>query len=90
MRPSSHDRHGLFTAGRTLGEAFYRAYELNKACDIQLAAMTSGQELHEFTPEECGHLSRKFHESEIYAYDGTKEWEAWMRMLERDGASYRC
>ena len=81
--------HGLVTAGRTLGEAFYLAYFLNQACDIQLSAMMTGQELHEFSPEECDEIVRKHDSSEFYAYDGSKEWEAWLRMLDREGETYR-
>ena len=81
--------HGLLTVGHTLAEAFYLAYFLNQACDVQLAAMWTGRDLHEFSPEECEHWVQKHQSSEIYAYDGAKEWEAWLRMLDREGQSYR-
>ena len=81
--------HGLLTVGRTLGEAFYLAYELNQACDIQLAAMAAGRELLEFSGEESEHWAQKHHGSDIYSYDGGKEWQGWMRMLEREDQSYR-
>lgn len=34
--------HGLLTVGRTVGEAFSLMYNLEQACRIQLAAMSSG------------------------------------------------
>ena len=37
--------HGLLSLGRTVAEAFNRAYYLQLACQIQLAAQASGAEL---------------------------------------------
>lgn len=81
--------HGMLTAGRTLGEAFYVAYFLNQACDIQLSMMMTGEKLHQLSPEACEEILHKQDESEVYAYDGAKEWAGWMRMLDREGADFR-
>ncbi|MFK4227886.1 class II aldolase/adducin family protein [Streptomyces sp. NPDC019890] len=37
--------HGLLAHGRTTAEAFYRLWVLNRACEIQLAAQSTGQPL---------------------------------------------
>src|SRR3546814_16196695 len=42
--------HGLLTVGRTIPEAFKRAYYLDLACQIQTSALATGQEL-EVLPE---------------------------------------
>ncbi len=35
--------HGLLTAGRTIPEAFGLMFDLNRACEVQLGARTTGQ-----------------------------------------------
>src|SRR3546814_16467048 len=42
--------HGLLTVGRTIPEAFKRAYYLDLACQIQTSALATGQAL-EVIPE---------------------------------------
>ncbi|MFI1168559.1 class II aldolase/adducin family protein [Streptomyces sp. NPDC020801] len=37
--------HGLLSHGRTVAEAFYRLWVLNRACEIQLQAQSTGQPL---------------------------------------------
>ena len=81
--------HGMLTTGRTLGEAFFLAYFLNQACDIQLSMMMSGEKFHELCTEQIEDIVRKQDESELYGYDGSDEWAGWVRMLEREGADYR-
>ena len=36
--------HGGLTLGATIGDAFMRMYDLNRACEIQLMLQASGQE----------------------------------------------
>jgi len=83
--------HGLLTTGRSVAEAFTRMFYLNRACEIQLATLSAGQELIVPSPEVCEHAARQHDD---YAYLDTvhldREWTALLRLLERDGAAYRC
>ncbi len=45
--------HGLLTVGRSVAEAFTRAYYLEKACEIQMDALAMGRPLTLPSPEVC-------------------------------------
>lgn len=45
--------HGLLTLGRTVAEAFILMLNLDRACKVQLAIQSSGQEIHPVSPEVC-------------------------------------
>ena len=74
-----------------VAEAFTRMFYLDRACEIQLATLSAGQELIIPSPEVCEHAARQHDD---YAYLDTvhldREWTALLRLLERDGAAYRC
>jgi ribulose-5-phosphate 4-epimerase/fuculose-1-phosphate aldolase len=76
--------HGLIATGRTVGEAFTSAFYLEKACQFQVLAQSTGQPL-ELPSEEI------LRESEERAAPGTEElaWPALLRMLDRQDPSYR-
>ncbi|EUC13084.1 class II aldolase/adducin family protein [Paraburkholderia hospita] len=82
--------HGLLTTGRSVAEAFTRMYYLNKACEIQVATLSAGQKVVIPSPEVCEHAAKQHDD---YAYLDTvhldREWTALLRLLERDGGSYR-
>lgn len=83
--------HGLLTTGRSVAEAFVRMYYLNRACEIQLATLSAGQKLVIPPPEVCEHTAQQL---ETYAKRDTvhldRIWTALMRLVDRDGGSYRC
>jgi hypothetical protein len=82
--------HGLLAAGRTVAEAFYHSYTLENACKVQVDVMKSGatpvipepdviQELNEYgmpPPDHPGDFV-------------TRSWEALIRMLDKQDASYK-
>jgi ribulose-5-phosphate 4-epimerase/fuculose-1-phosphate aldolase len=82
--------HGLLAAGRTVAEAFYHLYTLENACKVQVDVMKSGatpvipepdviQELNEYgmpPPDHPGDFV-------------TRSWEALIRMLDKQDASYK-
>ncbi|MEG1280983.1 MAG: class II aldolase/adducin family protein [Comamonas sp.] len=45
--------HGLLTLGSTVAEAFILMLNLDRACKVQLAIQSSGQEIHPVSPEVC-------------------------------------
>ena len=89
----SHDamilrNHGLLTAGRTIPEAFSLMFYLERACEIQIAALAGGSELVIPSPEVCEKTARQI-ERDNDAPLGDQEWAAHIRALDREDASYR-
>jgi ribulose-5-phosphate 4-epimerase/fuculose-1-phosphate aldolase len=79
--------HGTLVAGATIPQAFSFMFHLEKACQAQLAAMSTGQEL-ELPPEEASIRTR-----DLVVRDdspvGRAEWPALMRMLDSLDSSYK-
>ncbi len=80
--------HGLLTVGRTVGEAFWLMMQTQRACEIQIAALSGG------TPVRL--LDDKIQDlvhSQVYNYDGkpngTLDWIALRRELDRTSPDYR-
>ncbi len=79
--------HGTLVAGGTIPQAFSFMFHLEKACQAQLAAMSTGQEL-ELPPEEASIRTRDL----VVRPDspvGRAEWPALMRMLDSLDSSYQ-
>ena len=82
--------HGLLSAGRTVGEAFYYLYTLENACKVQVDVLASGEEI---VVPDSGVIE------ELNAYgrppvDGPADfvsasWEAVVRMMDDKDPSYR-
>jgi ribulose-5-phosphate 4-epimerase/fuculose-1-phosphate aldolase len=79
--------HGLLTLGRSVAEAFTRAYYLEKACEIQMDALAMGRKLVIPSPEVCEHAARQFDRS---AESGAceMEWAANRRIIDRINPGY--
>ncbi len=79
--------HGLLIVGRSIPEAFTRAYYLEKSCQIQLDAMSTGEALRLPPPEVCEHAARQFDGF----YEGSAarlEWAANRRIIDRVNPGY--
>ncbi len=77
--------HGLLTAGRTISEAFYLMYYLDRSCEVQITAQSSGAKL-VIPPESvCEHSALQQDIEDL----GQLEWTALIRMLDRQDPSYR-
>jgi ribulose-5-phosphate 4-epimerase/fuculose-1-phosphate aldolase len=79
--------HGLLTAGASVAEAFSLMFYLERACEIQIAALSTGRELIVPTPEVCEKAARQHEEDDEPA--GTREWRALLRQLDGTDPSYR-
>lgn len=79
--------HGLLTAGRSVAEAFILAYYLEKACQVQVAAMASGAKLVIPPPEVCELTARQFDEGPEGS--GLGEWPTMLRLLDRVAPDYK-
>jgi ribulose-5-phosphate 4-epimerase/fuculose-1-phosphate aldolase len=79
--------HGLITVGRSVAEAFMRAYYLEKACEIQMDALAMGRKLVLPPPEVCEHAAQQFDKS--YEGDGCDlAWAANRRLIDRVNPGY--
>ena len=80
--------HGLLSVGRTVADAFYIMYYLNRSCEIQMAAaqLAPLSAIHTI-PEAlslhaCQQLIGVEHERQLV-------WQAWLRRLDRIDDSYK-
>ena len=85
--------HGYYALGRSAAEAFFRAYYLRQACSVQVkaaaAAAGAGEHLREMDPQRVAMIEDQMRESAHYHYDGSTEWAALLRKLERACPDYR-
>ena len=79
--------HGLLTAGESVPEAFSLMFYLERACEIQIAALSTGRELVIPAPEICEKTARQYEQDDEPA--GTREWRALLRQLDRTDPGYR-
>jgi ribulose-5-phosphate 4-epimerase/fuculose-1-phosphate aldolase len=82
--------HGVLTTGRSVAEAFILMYYLEKSCEVQIKAQSSGQKLI-MPSEEIREYSAKlrYSEEQLTADPGALEWQALVRKLDREEPSYR-
>ena len=76
--------HGLLTAGRSVAEAWTLMWQLERACQVQVLAQSTGQALHQaLLPaiEKTAAMLEMMH--------GSMEWEWLLRVLDRQDTSYR-
>ena len=59
--------HGVLVAGATVADAFDRLYYLERACEIQVKAMSTGQALAEIDPELAHKTKAEFDAGSTYA-----------------------
>lgn len=74
--------HGLLTVGRSVGEAFTLMYNLDRACDVQIRAMSTGAPLRHLSDAVC-RLTAQQHATFDGDDVGDAEWAALMRDIER-------
>lgn len=76
--------HGLLTVGKTVAEAFYLAYYMEKACEIQILAQSAGQNL--VVPPQ--NVCEKAAQQQVVS-NGQLQWNALLRTLNREDPSYQ-
>ena len=85
--------HGYYVLGRSAAEAFFRAYYLRQACAVQgkaaATAAGAGEHLREMDPQRVAMIEDQMRASAHYHYDGSTEWAALLRKLERTCPDYR-
>ncbi|MDC8831936.1 class II aldolase/adducin family protein [Alteromonas gilva] len=81
--------HGLLTVGRSVAEAFYRMYYLNKACEIQIETLKTGGELLIPSDETAEHVAQQAANPDYQAQSIALIWQAMRRKLDRIDPSYQ-
>jgi len=81
--------HGYYALGRTAAEAFFRAYYLRQACAVQVKVMAMRDKPHLIDRQEVARFQDQMYASPDYHYDGSTEWTALLRKLEREQPDYR-
>jgi ribulose-5-phosphate 4-epimerase/fuculose-1-phosphate aldolase len=78
--------HGTLTVGRSVAEAYDRMYMLERACRIQVAALSGGGALVQPPPEVCEAVAPQL---AVIADIPRMTWAALLRRLERTEPGYR-
>ncbi len=79
--------HGLLAAAGTVGETFLVLYMLQRACEMQLAAMSAGRELIQ-QPQSMADLVALQSRS-AFGLGAQMSWTALMRKMDRIDSSFR-
>ncbi|WP_420600807.1 class II aldolase/adducin family protein [Neptuniibacter sp.] len=71
--------HGALTVGPTVGDAFMRMYDLQRACEIQLLIQSTGQEAIPVAPDIVEGIFRQAKVVHSGSTGGQKSWPAMLR-----------
>ncbi len=97
-RVAEHDivishNHGYYCLGRTAEEAFFRAYYLRQACEVQIKALTmvggDHNRLRLVNQQRGSGYREAMYSSDDYNYDGQTEWQGLLRWLDKNAPDYR-
>ena len=80
--------HGLLVVGASIPEAFNNAYRLERACQVQVAAMAGGAEL-VLPPDDVVAQTYQRYRPGVRRRFGLLEWPALLRRLDRLDPSFR-
>jgi ribulose-5-phosphate 4-epimerase/fuculose-1-phosphate aldolase len=81
--------HGLLAVGRSVAEAFQTIFYLERACEVQVAALSMGRDLVIPPKEVCEKAGQQSAKMSIDDGDLQLEWAAHLRMLDALDPSYR-
>ena len=80
--------HGLLVVGGSIPEAFYNIFKLERACQVQVAALSCNVEL-QMPPREVVEESYRLYLPGTRRVFGKLEWPSLLRKLDRLDPSYR-
>ncbi len=81
--------HGLLTVGRTLPEAFYRMWRLNRACEVQQAAEAGGGRLIPLSDEAMRRSAEAHVGFNAKSPPGRRLFDALIRRIDAIDPGYR-
>ena len=82
------ENHGLLTCGRTVAAAFLSMFTLQRACQIQVMAQSTGAELIGISDDIMSRIARQSRQS-LGNNGANLVWPAVMRKMDRLDPSYR-
>ncbi|MDS9469321.1 class II aldolase/adducin family protein [Paracoccus sp. MBLB3053] len=82
--------HGLIATGRSAAEMFNNMFYLERACEIQIAALSTGRPLRPVEEDIARHVVDQYAQMNFDDGDLLLEWEAHLRSIENKGADYRA
>jgi ribulose-5-phosphate 4-epimerase/fuculose-1-phosphate aldolase len=81
--------HGLLAVGRSVAEAFQTIFYIERACEVQVAALSMGRELVLPPADVCEKVKQQNTQMNQDDGDLQLEWDAHLRMLDALDPSYR-
>lgn len=83
--------HGPLVVGRSVAEAYDRLYYLERACQVQIYAMSTGRPVKHVAPEIVERTIRQYRDPPRFSAKPTSEvhFDALKRILDRRGDNYR-
>ncbi|WP_417277876.1 class II aldolase/adducin family protein [Celeribacter sp.] len=81
--------HGLIATGRSAAEMFNNMFYLERACEIQVTATSTGQSLRLIGDEVAGRVHEQYIQMNEEDGDLELEWQAHLRSIDGIGADYR-
>jgi ribulose-5-phosphate 4-epimerase/fuculose-1-phosphate aldolase len=80
--------HGLLTVGASIAEAFNSMFRLERACQVQIAALSCGVKL-KLPPADIVNESWRLYQPGVRRRFGVLEWPALLKKLDKIDPSYR-
>lgn len=81
--------HGLLAAGRTIPSTLKRLYMLERACEVEMIARTLDEPPVLIEPHIVERAAKRMKALRDTPDYGQRQWEALLRRIDREGASYR-
>lgn len=81
--------HGLIATGRSAAEMFNNMFYLERACEIQIAATSSGRPLRVVNDEIAARVHQQYVQMNEEDGDLELEWQAHLRSIEGVGPDFR-
>ena len=83
--------HGVFVLGKSVAEVLFLTITLEYACRCQLDAMQTHAKVKTFDLDNAQQLAAEFtgNPDNEFVFDGTLQWEGWLRKLDRMGSCYQ-
>ncbi|WP_208858064.1 class II aldolase/adducin family protein [Halomonas aestuarii] len=82
--------HGLLTTGASAAEMFNNMFYLERACELQVAAQSTGQPLRRVSEEVARHVARQYAAANHEDGDLGLEWAAHLRTLKALDPGYKA
>lgn len=80
--------HGLLTCGPTIGDCFAELYHLQRACEVQVAALSMGRPINRAASEVAVRCAEQYEQTARNGDQNGLLWEAMRRWMTETDASY--